>query len=102
MGTPQFAVPSLAALVDARFEVAAVFVQPDRPAGRGRKSASAPVKEWAAARGLSVHQPENANAEAPLGTLRELAPEALVVVAYGCILSRELLEVPRLGAINVH
>lgn len=102
LGTPRFAVPSLAALVEERFDVAAVYVQPDRPAGRGRKSTAPPVKEWAQAHGLPVCQPENANADSSLGHLREIGPDLFVVVAYGCILSPELLAVPRLGSINVH
>jgi methionyl-tRNA formyltransferase len=102
MGTPRFAVPPLAALAAARFEVPAVYAQPDRPAGRGRKTAAPPVKEWAAGHGLAVHQPEDANSPASLALLRDLAPDLFVVVAYGCILSPELLRVPRLGALNVH
>jgi methionyl-tRNA formyltransferase len=102
MGTPQFAVPSLAALAEARFEVAEVCVQPDRPAGRGRKPAVPPVKAFALERGLTLAQPEDANSAAALARLRELAPDLFVVVAYGCILSPELLRVPRLGSINVH
>jgi methionyl-tRNA formyltransferase len=102
MGTPQFAVPTLAALVEARLEVAEVYVQPDRPAGRGRKPAAPPVKAFALERGLPLAQPEDANSAASLAHLRALAPDLFVVVAYGCILSPDLLGVPRLGAINVH
>lgn len=102
MGTPQFAVPALAALAEAHFEVVEVYAQPDRPAGRGRKPAAPPVKEAALERGLPVAQPEDANAAASAAHLRELAPDLFVVVAYGCILSPELLAVPRLGSINVH
>jgi methionyl-tRNA formyltransferase len=102
MGTPQFAVPSLAALVEARLDVAEVYAQPDRPAGRGRKPAAPPVKLCAEERGLPLAQPADANAAASLARLRELAPDLFVVVAYGCILSPELLAVPRLGSINVH
>jgi methionyl-tRNA formyltransferase len=102
LGTPEFAVPALHALASAPFDVAAVFSQPDRPAGRGRHAAAPPVKQLAEALGLPVFQPENPNAEEPLQRLRALAPDCLVVVAYGAILSKELLTVARLGALNLH
>ena len=102
MGTPEFAVPPLAALAKAGLEPALVYSQPDRPAGRGRASTAPPVKEWALAHGLPVEQPLDANSAASLSRLRELEPDLFVVVAYGFLLSPELLAAPRLGAINLH
>lgn len=98
LGTPEFAVPSLAALCGSPVEVAAVFTQPDRPAGRGRKPAPPPVKIAAEARGLEVHQPEKIRAR----DIAPLSPDAAVVVAYGQILSRKFIETPPLGAWNLH
>ncbi len=102
MGTPEFAVPPLAALAEAGHAPALVYVQPDRPAGRGRKPAAPPVKAWALAQGLPVEQPADPNGPTGLALARQLAPDLFVVVAYGCILSPGLLAVPRLGAINLH
>src|SRR5690242_21897450 len=97
-GTPDFAVPALSAVSD-RFEVALVVAQPDRPKGRGRALAAPPVKEAALLRGIPVLQVESPNAPSALFALRALRADLFVVVAYGAILSRELLAVPRLGAI---
>jgi methionyl-tRNA formyltransferase len=102
MGTPQFAVPSLSALAQSEFDVVGVYVQPDRPSGRGRKTVSPPVKVCALEHGLPVHQPLDANSVTSLELLRSLEPDLFVVVAYGCILSPELLAVPRIGCINLH
>lgn len=101
-GTPDFAVPGLRACIDAGAEVAAVYTQPDRPAGRGRKLAPSPVKQAALAAGLPVEQPESLKTPAALQRLRELAPDLLVVIAYGLILPRAVLAIPRLGCWNVH
>jgi methionyl-tRNA formyltransferase len=79
-----------------------VVTQPDRPKGRGRKPAASPVKEAAEAHGLAIFQPEDASSEAFAGTLRSLAPELIVVVAFGHILKRRILEIPPRGVINVH
>ena len=100
-GTPEFSVPALDALVAAGHAVAAVYTQPDRPAGRGRTLTATAVAQRAAALGLPVHKPARFDAEA-IATLRTLAPEALVVVAYGLILPAAALSVPRLGAFNIH
>ena len=100
-GTPDFAVPALDALHNAGHTVAAVFSQPDRPAGRGRKLAPSPVAARAEALGLAVHKPERFDAEAQAG-LAAAEVEAMVVVAYGLILPEAALAIPRLGCLNIH
>lgn len=102
MGTPRFAVPSLAALLARGEEVVAVVCQPDKPKGRGRKLMPPPVKETALAAGLAVLQPERIRTPEFLETIRALAPDLIVVAAYGRILPGELLRLPPLGTINVH
>ncbi|NJN81053.1 MAG: methionyl-tRNA formyltransferase [Caldilineaceae bacterium] len=107
MGTPDFATPSLAALhgqaSSRNWRVHAVFTQPDRRAGRGNRPSVGPVKAYALEQGLSVHQPERMR-KAPdvVETLKQLAPDLIVVVAYGLILPRAVLEIPTFGCINVH
>ncbi len=101
-GTPDFAVPALAALAGAGHEVAAVLTQPDRPAGRGLAAAASPVKQAAARLGIPVRQPPTLKTVEAQAELRALAPEALVVAAYGLILPQAVLDIPRLGAINIH
>jgi methionyl-tRNA formyltransferase len=100
-GTPDFAVPSLDALLRHGHEIVAVYTQPDRPAGRGRQAKASPVKQYALEHGLRVQQPAKLGAE-EVAALRELAPAAMIVVAYGLILPPAILEIPRLGCINVH
>ena len=100
-GTPEFAVPSLRAAA-ARGEVVAVYTQPDRPAGRGRALAASPVKREAVARGIPVFQPQTLRDAAAREQLRALQPDLMVVVAYGLILPRAVLEIPRHGCWNVH
>ncbi len=102
MGTPDFAVPSLKTLVEAGNDVAAVFTQPDRPAGRGKELRPSPVKETAQSLNLKVLQPERVKAVDAVQALRALKPECIVVVAYGQILSQEILYLPHWGCINVH
>jgi methionyl-tRNA formyltransferase len=102
MGTPSFAVASLRALLEHGHRVAAVFTQPDRPAGRGQVARPSAVKELAHERGLVVEQPEKLRDPAVVEHLRALDPEAIVVAAYGKILPKLLLDVPVRGAINVH
>jgi len=102
LGTPQFAVPSLQALLDAGEEVVAVITQPDRPRGRGRKVSPSPVKELALNQGLTVLQPVRLKDPEFVGTLRDLAPELMVVTAYGRILTHEMLAIPSVGFLNVH
>lgn len=100
-GTPAFAVPALKALVEAGHIVRAVYTQPDRRAGRGRRVGESAVKQAARELGLPLHQPERLDAAAA-DDLRALAPDAMVVVAYGQLLSSAVLAIPRLGCINVH
>jgi len=101
-GTPETAVPSLLALLDSHHEVVAVVTRPDAPAGRGRKLVASPVAEVAEARGIEVLKPARADDPAFLERLRELAPDCCPVVAYGAILRKEALEIPRLGWVNLH
>jgi methionyl-tRNA formyltransferase len=102
MGTPDFAVPCLRAIVSAGYEVCGVVSQPDRPKGRGRKMCPSPVKEAALAMGLKVVNVERVKDPAFLVQLQEWAPDVAVVVAFGQILPEAVLRVPRLGCINVH
>jgi methionyl-tRNA formyltransferase len=99
-GTPEFAVPSLEAIVGAGHRVLAVYTQPDRPAGRGRKLVASAIKNAALAHGLPVHQP--AKLSAAIDELTALAPEVMIVVAYGQLLRPDILAIPRHGCINVH
>ena len=102
-GTPEFAVPSLAALVGEGFEVVAAVTRPDRPVGRHRSRLEAPpVKHAALAEEIPVLQPERPTDAAFLAAVRDLAPDVSVVVAYGHILKPALLDLPRLGSVNVH
>ncbi|MCU0227753.1 MAG: methionyl-tRNA formyltransferase [Bryobacterales bacterium] len=102
LGTPEFAVPSLRALVEAGHRVHAVYTQPDRPAGRGQKLAASPVKEAAIALGIPVEQPRKIREPHVVQQLQAARPEAMVVVGYGQILPQSILDIPPLGIINVH
>jgi methionyl-tRNA formyltransferase len=101
-GTPAFAASSLQALLDSEHEVVAVYTQPDRPAGRGRKLTASPVKALALEHGLPVLQPVSLRDEAAQQTLADFQADVMVVVAYGLILPEPVLNAPRLGCINVH
>jgi methionyl-tRNA formyltransferase len=101
-GTPEFAVPCLDALLAAGVDCVAVYTQPDRPAGRGRQLQPGPVKQRALDAGVPVEQPESLKDESVRAHLAAYAPDLLVVVAYGLILPRAVLAVPRLGCWNVH
>jgi methionyl-tRNA formyltransferase len=101
-GTPDFAVPTLAALVAAGRSPALVVTQPSRPAGRGRQAQDPPVARWARAHGLPVEQPERVREPAFLESLRALAPGVAVVVAFGQIFPQDLLALPRHGCVNLH
>jgi methionyl-tRNA formyltransferase len=100
MGTPQFAVPTLKALVDAGHTVAAVYTQPDRPKGRGQQLALSPVKEEALRLGLRVEQPLRVRTQ--VAELRELNADAMVVVGYGQIIPQSIIDLPKHGIVNVH
>jgi len=102
-GTPDFAVPSLRRLAaEPGISVQAVITQPDRPRGRGQNVSSSPVKEAALADSLRVYQPETIKSDSALGFLKLLAPDAVVIIAYGQIIPGRLLSLPRLGWINLH
>ena len=103
MGTPDFAVGSLQALCESgKHEIVGVVTQPDRPKGRGNKLLMTPVKEYALSQGLEVYQPQKVKTEDFVQVLRELAPQLIVVAAFGQFLSREILQLPQYGCINVH
>jgi len=101
-GTPDFAVPSLEAIASSRHRLVAVFTQPDRPSGRGRRLAAGPVKERALALGIPVRQPESLRDAQAREAIASFAPDVLVVVAYGLLLPADVLALPRLGCLNVH
>jgi len=100
-GTPDFAVPGLRACIEAG-DVVAVYTQPDRPAGRGRKLTPSPIKQAALAAGIPVEQPGSLKSAEARQRLRDYAPDLMVVIAYGLILPRRMLAIPRLGCWNVH
>ena len=101
-GTPEFAAEHLKALLGSRHQVIAVYSQPDRPAGRGKKLTASPVKEVALAHKIPVHQPLNFKSPEAVAELASLNADLMVVVAYGLILPKVVLDTPRLGCINVH
>ena len=102
MGTPDFAVPSLNALHAGGFDIVGVFTQPDRPAGRGKKLTACPVKQRALELGLEVYQFEKIRTPEGVAQLRALAPDVVVTAAFGQILTREILDIPVHGTVNVH
>lgn len=102
MGTPDFAVASLKALVEAGHEICGVFTQPDKPKNRGHKLAFSPVKEYALSRNLEVYQPLKMRDGEALSIVQSLSPELIVVAAYGKILPEDILNTPKHGSINVH
>ena len=101
MGTPEFAIPCLESLID-RYEVLLVVSQPDRPSGRGRKIKPTPIKEVALEHSINVFQPENINSQNSFKKLSKLDADFYVVVAYGQIISQEILNLPKEATINVH
>jgi methionyl-tRNA formyltransferase len=101
-GTPEFALPALDAIAGSRHRIAAVFTQPDRPSGRGRRLAASPVKERALALGLPIRQPSTLRDPGVAGEIAAFAPDVMVVVAYGLLLPPAVLASPRLGCINIH
>lgn len=101
-GTPDFAVPALQALLASVHEVVAVYCQPDRPAGRGRKLVFGPVKQCAVDAGVPVEQPVSLKAQQEQDRLKAYAPDVMVVAAYGLILPQVVLDIPRYGCLNIH
>ena len=103
MGTPDFAAESLKSLVEEKYNIVGVVTNPDRPKGRGMKMIASPVKEYALENGLDVYQPEKVkNNTEFIEKIKELNPDVICVVAYGKILPKEILQIPRYGCINVH
>ena len=102
MGTPEFAVASLRGLLAAKAPISLVVTQPDRPKGRGKKIVAPPVKLLAEAEGIPVYQPQKVKSGEAIERIAALAPACIVVVAYGQLLSAEILALPQLGAVNVH
>ncbi len=101
-GTPDFAVPALQMLIDSEHEICAVYTQPDRPAGRGRKLTPSPIKTLALKSGLSVFQPENFKQNDDLEQLQSFDADVMIVVAYGIILPQTVLDSPKNGCLNIH
>ena len=101
-GTPEFALASLKALVDAGFVPVAALTQPDRPAGRGKRLTASPVKQYAAELGIPVLQPVTLRDDAIVAKLTSLQPDVMIVAAYGLILPQDVLDIPRYGCLNVH
>jgi len=101
-GTPEFSVPALQALFDSHHEVVAVYTQPDRPAGRGRRTCASPVKKLAIGHDVPVCQPASLGSNGACTELAVWRPDLMVVVAYGLLLPPEFLAIPRLGCINIH
>jgi len=102
MGSPDFSIPALSALLEAGHQVVAVYAQPPRPAGRGQKEQPCPVHAFAAERGIEVRTPKSLRSEEEQARFAELELDACVVAAYGLILPKVILQAPRLGCINVH
>lgn len=101
-GTPHFALPCLDALLHSEHRMMAVYTQPDRPAGRGHKLQPSPIKVWAEEHDLPVYQPLNFKNSKDIDELRALQPDIMIVIAYGLILPKAVLDIPRYGCINVH
>ncbi|MCC0635561.1 MULTISPECIES: methionyl-tRNA formyltransferase [unclassified Clostridioides] len=102
MGTPDIAVPCLQKIIDEKYEILGVVTQPDKPKGRGKKLGMSPVKELAIENNIPVYQPIKARDKDFIDTMKSLKPDVMVVVAFGQILPKEILEIPKFGCINVH
>ncbi len=102
MGTPEFACPSLAALIESKHDIVGVVTQPDRRRGRGMKISFSPVKESALRNDLNIYQPSNINNPEFIRTLKEISPDLITIVAFGQILSKEILRLPKYECINLH
>lgn len=101
-GTPAFGLPCLDALAQSNHRIQAIYTQPDRPAGRGRKLQASAVKEWAITKEIPVYQPLNFKNQETIDELAALKPDLMIVIAYGLILPKAVLEIPKLGCVNVH
>jgi len=102
MGTPDFAVPSLKKMIE-KFNVSAIVTQPDKPSGRGKKVSISPIKEVGLSNEIPIFQPEKIRTDSVIiNKLKELKPDFIIVVAYGQILTKEILDIPRLGCICLH
>ena len=102
MGTPEWAIPSLKAVIESGIEISAVFTQPDQRFGRKRELAPSPVKQFALKQDLAVHAPENAVSKDTIELVRAMSPELILVCAYGQILSQQFLDIPKFGCFNLH
>ena len=102
MGTPEFAVPSLKKLIDNNYDVCAVFTKPDKPQGRKMIITPPPVKVFAEEHGIDVYQPEKVKSEDTINLIQSLNPDIIIVVAYGKILPKQIIDMPKYGCINVH
>ena len=101
-GTPEFGLPCLEALYNSQHQIIAIYTQPDRPAGRGQKIQESAVKIWGLQHQIPIYQPLNFKSPEVIAALEALAPDLMVVIAYGLILPKNVLAIPRLGCINVH
>jgi len=101
-GTPEFSIPCLAALLDSKHEICAVYTQPDRPAGRGQKLHASPVKTLALQHNIPVYQPSSLKSLKIQNEIKLLHADIMIVVAYGLLLPKAVLEIPRLGCVNIH
>lgn len=102
MGTPDFSVPALARLAQSQHDVAAVYTQPDKQRGRGKKVTFSPVKEKAVELGIPVFQPDSMRSDEAISELKSLSPDVIIVIAYGKILPKAVLDIPKYGCLNVH
>lgn len=102
MGTPDFAVPSLKKMIE-KYNVSAIVTQPDKPSGRGKKVAISPIKEVGLSNGIPIFQPDKIKTDSVIiDKLKEIKPDFIIVVAYGQIITQQILDIPRLGCINLH
>lgn len=101
-GTPEFGLPCLNAIIQEDLQLQAIYTQPDRPAGRGRSMQHSAIKDWGIQHNIPIYQPQNFKDPESVATLQSLQPDLMVVIAYGLILPKPILEIPKFGCINVH
>ncbi len=101
-GTPEFGLPCLDALSQENIHIQAIYTQPDRPAGRGRELQTSPIKDWGLLHNIPIYQPQNFKTPEAIATIKALEPDLIIVIAYGLILPKQVLEIPKFGCINVH